>query len=148
METQPLLSTAVQAEAMRKHRRQSFWRILFPVILVSLIVIALVVLAMVTTAGAGNDLDTHWANISLIWVLLPTILGSLVWLAILGGLIFAMVKLLGALPNGFAIVQHALMRVSEVARDVSDKVSAPVIKTKGFWAGVHRLKDRLVGRKT
>ncbi len=146
METQPLLSIAVQAEALRKHRRQTFWQVLFPVILASLLLVALAVLAMVTTSGAGNDLDTHWANVSLIWILLPTIFGSLIWLAILGGLIFGMVKLLGVLPNAFAIIQHALMRASQIVTNVSDKVSAPVIKTKGFWAGARRLKNRLTGR--
>ncbi len=146
MESQPLLSDALQAEALRAYRRQRFWRIYFPVILAGLVVIALSIFLMVTTAGGGNDQDTHWANISLIWLLIPTILGSLIWLVLLGGLIFAMVKVLQVLPPAAATVTHYLMRVSQIACDVSDKVSAPVIKVKGLYAGARRFKNRLAGR--
>jgi hypothetical protein len=146
MDKQPLLSNAVQAEAVRVHRRQRFWRIWLPVILAGLLVIGVTVLVMVTTAGGGNDQDTHWANISLIWILIPTILGSLIWLALLAGLIFVMMKVLNATPTAAGVVQHYFMLASQLACTFSDKVSAPVIKTKSIFAGARRLKNRLVGR--
>lgn len=146
MEPQPLLSTAIQAEALGNHRRQSFWRVTFPVILASLVVIALVVLAIVTTGGGGNVQDSHWANISLIWLLIPSIFGGIIILVVVGALIFVMVKLLNALPDWAATLQHYMIRVSQIARTISDKVSAPVIKTKSTYAAARRLKNRLIGR--
>lgn len=131
---------------MRNHRRQKFWRITFPVILAGLIVVALTVLAIVTTAGGGNTQDSHWANISLIWLLIPSIFGGIIMLAVVGGLIFVMVKLVNAVPNAAATLQHYMIRVSQIARTVSDKVSAPVIKTKSTYAAARRMKNRLLGR--
>lgn len=131
---------------MRNHRRQSFWRVTFPVILAGLVVIGLTVLAIVTTAGGGNDQDSHWANISLIWLLIPSIFGGIIMLAVVGVFIFVMVKLLNVTPTAAATVQHYMIRVSQIACTVSDKVSAPVIKTKSTYAAARRLKNRLLGR--
>lgn len=143
MDTQHLLSSPKETPAFRGHRRQTFWQIQFPLILAGLIVIAVTVFLIVITAGHGNTVDTHWADISLIWLILPVLAGSLIPLALLGGLIFLMAKLLGALPKYGALGHYYAIRVTEIAKLIGDKVTAPVIAVKSRGAAVKSFFEQL-----
>jgi hypothetical protein len=139
MNTERAFLTPSQLTAVRDHRRQTFWQILFPVILAGVILVAVTVFLVVTTRYSGSTLDTRWANISLIWLLLPSIAFSVILLALLGGLIFLMVKALNGLPKFGAKAQYYAVSASQIVRNFSDKVSSPVIGVKGAWAGLQDL---------
>ena len=121
--------------AYRKHRRQMFWQILFPVLLLTVVVIAVTVYLIVITANPASQVDTQWANISVIWLALPTILTCLIFMALTGGLVFLMAKLLGKMPGWMAVAQYYAARMAQMAESVGNKAAAPVIKTRGMLAG-------------
>lgn len=134
METQDLLSTPAQTKAYQDHKRQKTWQILFPVIFLSLVMVAVIVLLIITTGASGNTQDTHWANISLIWMLLPTIVASLIFLALLGGLVYLMAKLLKVTPLYAAKGQYYARRASEIARTLGDKAVSPILSVNSMQA--------------
>jgi hypothetical protein len=146
MNTERVFVTPSQLTAVRDHRRQTFWQILFPVILAGVIVIAVTVFMIVSSSNPSSMLDTRWANISLIWLLIPSIALSLIPLALLGGLVFLMVKALNGLPKLGARAQYYAVSASQITRNISDKISSPVIGVKGIWAGLHNLVNQI--RKT
>lgn len=87
-----------------KHRNQVMRQIILPVALSALVLIAIVVWVSIATFSQGGDVG-RWAAISTIWVIIPMLLGELVVLAILGGLIYGMARLLQALPYYTGIAQ-------------------------------------------
>lgn len=143
MEPKNLLSTSAQIQATRDHRRQTFWQILLPVILISLALLAIVVLAMVTTAAPTNDYDTHWANISLIWLSIPTMLSCLIFMVVLFGFIFIMTKALGATPLFSAKILYYTKMVGGMVRNLGDKAVSPVMNVNSGWAGLQELVRRI-----
>ena len=87
-----------------KHRKQVMQKIILPVVLSALVLVGIVVWVSIATFSQGGDVG-RWAAISTIWVIIPMLVGGLVVLAILGGLIYGMAKLLGALPYYTGIAQ-------------------------------------------
>jgi len=87
-----------------KHRNQVMRQIILPVALSALVLVGIVVWVSYATFNQGGDVG-RWAAISTIWVVIPMLLGGLVVLAILGGLIYGMARLLGALPYYTGIAQ-------------------------------------------
>jgi hypothetical protein len=116
---------------------------MLPLILGGLVLVALIVLLIITTGGSGVQTGTHWANISAIWLAIPMIMGSLILLALLGGLIFLFAKLLKVLPKYGFLAQYYGERGVQIACMISDRVASPVIKVKGVWAGFTAFKNRI-----
>lgn len=132
--------------AIREHRRQTFWQVLFPVILLSLVIIAVIVFLIITTGGAGNDVDTRWANISLIWLIIPTMVMSMIPLALAAAFVFLLAKLLSVAPNYLEKAQNFMAQVEVESRKYADKVAKPVISVKGGFAGVREFFRELAQR--
>ena len=87
-----------------KHRKQVMQKIILPVVLSALVLVGIIVWVSIATFSQGGDVG-RWAAISTIWVIIPMLLGGLVVLAILGGLIYLMARLLNALPYYTGIAQ-------------------------------------------
>lgn len=98
------LKTKPEHYSYLKHRNQVMRQIVLPVALSALVLVAIVVWVSYATFNQGGDVG-RWAAISTIWVVIPMLLGGLVVLAILGGLIYGMARLLGALPYYTGIAQ-------------------------------------------
>ena len=76
-----------------KHGRGLRWRSYAPVVVSLILCFACSGLVYVATFGYGGDV-TLWAEISEIWLAIPTIIIMVVIFAIIGGLIFLLTKLL------------------------------------------------------
>ena len=87
-----------------KHRKQVMQKIILPVVLSALVLVGIIVWVSIATFSQGGDVG-RWAAISTIWVIIPMLLVGLVVLAILGGLIYLMARLLNALPYYTGIAQ-------------------------------------------
>ena len=98
------LKTKPEHYSYLKHRNQVMRQIVLPVALSALVLVAIVVWVSYATFNQGGDVG-RWAAISTIWVIIPMLLGGLVVLAILGGLIYLMARLLSALPYYTGIAQ-------------------------------------------
>lgn len=98
------LKTPPEHYSYLKHRRQVMRQVILPVVLSALVLVGIVVWVSFATFRQGGDVG-RWAAISTIWVIIPMLLGGLVVLAIIGGLIYGMAKLLGALPYYTGIAQ-------------------------------------------
>ncbi|HEX2980893.1 MAG TPA: hypothetical protein VHO48_11560 [Anaerolineaceae bacterium] len=134
MDTERLLWSPEQEAALRDHRRQAFWQIWLPIILGGIVFIALTVLLIVTTSPGGTNAE-HWANISAIWLLIPSIILNVVELALLAGLIYLMTRAIKGMPGLGQKVQYFADRMAIIARNLSDKAASPVLSVNGWRAG-------------
>ena len=110
-----------------KHRNQVMKQIILPVALSALVLIGIVVWVSVATFTQGGDVG-RWAAISTIWVIIPMLIGGLVVLAILGGLIYGMARLLEALPYYIGIAQDYIFIARGYIIRGADMAVKPILK--------------------
>jgi hypothetical protein len=117
------------------YRRQRFWQIILPIVLVSL----LVVVAGGITISVEADLNRLWADISIIWLVLPVLLIALLFLIILIGMIYLMYKLTNGLPRLTRKAQNIFIRIEQETCRGSNSVAKPVIWIHQFQSGLKRM---------
>jgi len=131
--------------SFQKHRREVIWQIFMPVIVGGLIFLGLGLL-MILTPTLETSRTGHWAAISIIWLISPLILFTLVLLALIIGLIFLMSKLLKVLPPYLRIGQvYSRVMVFRV-QVFCDRLARPFIRWGGWAAGFGRLRSRVIRR--
>jgi hypothetical protein len=135
---QPSPLTERNPETHKVHRREVFWQILFP-----LIIGAIVCLALAILVGLGSNPTVYrWGDISIIWLVLLTILPSILVLAVLVALVYGLVRLLHVLP-GFAYrVQKLLWVFQARVQRITDGAVEPVMKIHSFRAMLGTLRRK------
>lgn len=114
------------------------WQIYVPVIVGAVILLVIAVLV-----GFGDAMSvSQWADVSLIWLIVPAMLFTFVLLLVTGGLVYAFAKLLNVVPYLAFRVQEILLTIRIRARQVSDMSTKPIISTKSFYAAVRAFFGR------
>jgi hypothetical protein len=132
----------------RDHRRQAFWQIYLPAFLGAAVFIALCVWAVLFTIGYTpvpnlSDQQSPAAKVAVIWILLPTCLGSLIPMALLGGTVYLLGRGIRGLPRQAHRAQAAVWNLSALARRVADRIAQPVIGVTSAKAGLDRLLEKI-----
>jgi hypothetical protein len=111
------------------HRRQFAWQILLPVLLV--------VLATLVAGGfviaeviSGQGQARGWADISLIWLIIPAFFFGLVFLVVLITTVYGMAKLLQFIPPYTNKAQAIFVKMAAAIHKLADGVIKPFV-----WAG-------------
>jgi hypothetical protein len=114
---------AVDSPTLRLHKQQVVWQIIVPFTLVTLILLAAGVwLVWCETARARV-----WADVSIIWLLVPMLFLTLVALALSILLIVGMAKLLQVTPRFTARAQQVAGQVADGTRQAADGAAKPFI---------------------
>jgi predicted PurR-regulated permease PerM len=72
------------------------------------------------------------ADVAIIWLVLISFILCLIPLAIFGGIVYGLHKVLNALPPVFDKAQQTMEKVTEGADRATDKVAAPLIAASAF----------------
>ena len=129
-------------ESYQRHRRQLISQILLPIVIAALLFVAMIVLINVATFRSNGDV-ARWAAISTLWIVIPIMIGSLIFLAVLVGLVYLMKRLLNITPVYTGMAQDLVHKLMIRIRLLADQLVKPVI----FWDSVGASINRLVGRK-
>jgi len=119
----------------KNHRRQFWLQIFLPMLIAVLLIIAVAVWTGIATFGQGGD-SPRWAAISTIWLVIPVMFFSLLFLAILIGLIYLLAKALNAIPLYAIKGQYYVNRGADEAQRLSDMATKPVLFIEGIRASV------------
>ncbi|MGZ9234829.1 MAG: YIP1 family protein [Anaerolineales bacterium] len=128
-------------ESYRRHRRQRTSQIILPVVLAALLCIALVVLLNIATFRDNGDV-ARWAAISTIWIVVPIIIASLIFLAILAGIIYLLARLLGIAPYYTGKAQDFVNQLAIRIRRFADMAVKPIIALNGYGATIKTFLGR------
>ena len=129
-------------ESYLKHRRQLAWQIILPVVLTSLLFVALIVLINFATFRDNGDV-ARWAAVSTIWIVAPIMVGMLIFIALLGGLIYLMMRLLNITPTYTSLAQDFVYLALSYVRRAADAVVKPVIQLNGLLASIRAFFQKL-----
>jgi hypothetical protein len=128
-------------ESYLKHRRQVVWQVILPVVLTALLIVALIVLVNVATFNQGGDV-ARWAAISTIWIVIPIMIGMLLFLALLVGLVYLMKKLLNITPTYTGMAQDYVHIAEGYVKRAADATVKPVFFLEEIRAGVRAFFGR------
>lgn len=118
-----------ERESYVKHRRDVNLQIILPVILV--IVLAVVIAILAGFAAAGNNLGVNlWANISIIWLIIPMMALALVILALTLALVYGLNRLLKVSPHYTGLAQSYILWLNAEVSIWTDKIIRPVLSIK------------------
>jgi heme/copper-type cytochrome/quinol oxidase subunit 2 len=122
-------------ESYKRHRKELMWQIILPMVLTSLLLIALIVLINVATFRDGGDVG-RWAAISTIWIVIPIMIGLLLVVALLGGLVYLMQKLLNITPTYTSLAQDYVHLAQGYIKRAAEAIVKPVLQLNGILASV------------
>lgn len=122
-------------ESYKRHRKELVWQIILPVVLTSLLLVALIVLISVATFRDNGDV-ARWAAISTIWIVAPIMIGLLIFTALLGGLIYLMMKLLNITPTYTSLAQDYVYLAVGYIKRASEAIVQPVLQLNGILASL------------
>jgi hypothetical protein len=115
-----------------RHRREVFWQIAMP-----LSVGGLAVLLLAFLAGSASAINaSQWADISLIWLIAPLFIIALITLALLGVMIFLIIKLIEVLPFQAFRLNSFLILLNGYIQNVGNSVTEPFVRFQSWTASV------------
>jgi hypothetical protein len=121
------------------HQKEVLWQITVPAI-VSLLAFLIVAGLAIFAGVQGSDAGIHrWGAISLIWLILPMLMVTLILIVIAGGILYGVIKLIGVIPTYSYKLQNLLWKVQEKLKAISDTAAKPVIKVSSFQAALRTL---------
>jgi hypothetical protein len=117
------------------HRREVFWQVTVPLVIGTLIILSLATGVWFVSYNSASQA----ADISLIWLILPALIFTLIFTFLLGGLTFGLIKLISILPPYAALVQNYFVLFNlKVTRAVNVAVE-PVLKAASALAWLKAL---------
>ncbi len=128
-------------ESYKRHRKQLTGQIILPVIVAVLLCIASIVLLNIATFRDNGDV-ARWAAISTIWIVIPIMIASLIFLAVLVGLVYLLGRLLKITPHYTGLAQDFIHKLAIRIRLVADKLVKPVIFLDSVGASINRFLGR------
>lgn len=110
-------------------------------VIAGLLFVALIVLIIFATFRENGDV-ARWAAISTIWIVIPIMIASLIFLIVLGGLVYLMKRLLSITPTYTGMAQDFVHKLMIRIRLIADKLVKPVIFLDSVGASINRLIGR------
>ena len=124
-----------------EHRRQMVRQVWIPMIASIIVVLAIAVLAVVGTVRESDQVN-QWGNISAIYLIVPVLITSLVFLAITALMIFGLSKLLKKVPFWMFNLRMRTSQMSVIVRRGADSAVAPIMAVNASNARVRALWKR------
>jgi len=128
-------------ESYRRHRKQRASQIILPIVLAAVLFIGMVVLVNIATFRDNGDVS-RWAAVSTIWIVTPVCIAGFVFLVLLGGLVYLMVRLLGVAPIYTGQAQDFVHKLAIRIRRLADVAVKPIFAVNGFGASLKALLGR------
>jgi uncharacterized Tic20 family protein len=123
----------------RAHRKQVFWQITVPLVIAALLILVLAILV-----SAGNSQSASlWADISLIWLIIPVMIVSLIFLVVLVGLVYAVIWLVRILPGYAMQAQNFMVMIAYQVERLGNSIVEPILRINAFLASLQALRRRL-----
>ncbi len=123
----------------RKHRNEVLWQITAPLLIGVLLV--LVAGIGVGYAGATNTGPVdRWASISLIWMIIPTMAVTLIFLSVTAGLAYGLMRLNGLLPRYTRQIQDVFVVIEARVNRAADAAVEPALRVRSAFAGLRAFR--------
>lgn len=128
-----------------RHRHDVLWQITVPLLICLLLVLGLSGLVIWVGIQASPEVS-RWADISLIWLIVPVIIAAFILLLLLAGITFGVFKLVQVLPGYARLAQDFFLRLQARVLGISNRLVRPFIRARARVEALRTLRDQLLGR--
>ncbi len=118
-----------------EHQREAFWQITFPLLMGILLVLAAVAVIILSATQPVTDVG-RWADVSLMWLILPSLFFALILLALLIGFVYLISILLRLIPHYALILQLYFEAGKNKVKQLSNLSIEPIVRIRSTWAAV------------
>ena len=129
-------------QTQARHKREVLWQITLPLILG---IIFFIGASVFVTLGASGD-ASRWADATLVWLIIPWLIVSILVIGIQIGLIYLVVKLIHKLPSASFTLYGFMRRIHGIVKQAGDKAVEPVMKTASLRGRLQALRSRKTWR--
>jgi uncharacterized BrkB/YihY/UPF0761 family membrane protein len=129
-----------ERESYVKHRRDVTRQIILPVVLVTLAGIGAALLAGFASAG-NNPGVSMWADISIIWLIIPMMALALVILALMLALVYGLNHLLKISPHYTGLAQTYALWLNAQVTIWTDEIMQPLLSIKTWLDLIMKRKE-------
>lgn len=119
------------------HKREVFWQITLPLLIGILLMIAAMIAIILSATQPVTDVS-RWADVSLMWMILPSLFFALILLAITVGLVIAISQLLKVVPRYAYILQLYFEQGKGKISQLTQLMVEPILRVSSFWAAARR----------
>jgi predicted PurR-regulated permease PerM len=123
----------------KAHAHQTMWQITVPLVIGVLVAIAFAVLAGL----AGSAEASRWADISLIFLIIPAMLATLLFVVLFAALNYGLLRVLKYLPPLARQVQEVFSQVERRVRTGADMAAEPILRIQSVLAAARSLRQQL-----
>lgn len=130
----PCYNNITMEKRLAARWKSAIWQIYLPLVLGSFAILSLGIWAVVVAVG-GQEV-TRFADVSVIFLLIPVMVLSLIPLAILGGLIFGVSRLIAAIPRATQRLHEVVERLQKALSTALEAAVEPILKLESMGAGL------------
>jgi predicted PurR-regulated permease PerM len=113
----------IESPTIRAHKRQFAWQILVPFLVAAAVIIAAAVLVVTGT----DSMARTWADVSIIWLIAPMLIVALLFVIVLGFLIYGIARLMQVTPIYTGKAQDFFAMFSGWLHTAADAVTKPLV---------------------
>ena len=124
------------------HRRQTFWQIKL-LVLLGVVLVVLAGIGVVLAAASGGGDVSRWSDISMIWLITPMLLLTLLMSVLTAGMVFMVGKLLPVLPRYTHLMLGYFVLVSRRVESISKAAVEPFLRAHSVSASVRAFQKAL-----
>jgi hypothetical protein len=124
-----------------EHRREVFWQITLPLAIGLLLLLAAVAAIIFSATQPVTDLE-RWSDVSLMWMIVPSLFFALIILIVLIGFVYAITFILKIVPRYARVVQLYFELGKGKLSRLSNLSVEPILRVRSIWAVL-----RLAGRQ-
>jgi hypothetical protein len=121
-----------------EHRREVFWQITIPLVAGSLLILAAIAAVVFFATQPAPELD-RWADVSLMWLIFPSLFIVLIMLIVLIGIVFAVTVVLQKTPRYTYLLQQYVEIGEAKVRQFTNLAAEPILRTHSLLAVLQRL---------
>jgi hypothetical protein len=123
----------------QSHRKQVLWQITVPLVIGAVIIL---ILAVLVTTGSPQTASL-WADISLVWLIIPVMIVSLILLVLLAGLAYAVIWLVRTIPGYAMQAQNFMIMIASQVEKLGNVIVEPILRLNAFLASLQVLSRSL-----
>jgi len=120
-----------------EHRREVFWQITLPLVIGSLLLLAAIAAIILSATQPVTDVG-RWADVSLMWLIMPSLFFALIILVILIGFVYAISLLLRVIPRYACTVQLFFEKGKGKISQITNLIVEPILRIHSIWAAARR----------
>ena len=129
-----------ERESTLKHRRDLNRQIILPIVLATLAAVGLAILSGVAATRSSSSVSL-WADISLIWLIIPMMFMALVIMALVIALVYGLNRLLKVTPHYTGLAQYYTFWFNAQVTIWADKLVQPVLFIKSWLASISKHEE-------